>query len=161
MQKSMYTGSKIARSLCCYNVIHYPSIMFLIVNNFFLHALVMWIFPILDPNNVTVELTETLMLQFNYHELDIEENFTTVGWIDEGTCNTYMLQGYTLTSIRNGELRMPEYIITIVDEYTATIPSDEYSAGDVILYRLISVDENGTICSGQRSKATFYRFDGM
>ena len=110
---------------------------------------------------------KVVVLSLNYQELDIEENSTTVGWIltgdSEGVCDTFILQGFTLPTIESGDLTKQEFNVTIVDRYTAIIPSDEYymnPAGDVILYRLIAVDKDETICSTTDTQMTYYRFDG-
>ena len=105
------------------------------------------------------------MLLLDYQELDIGENSTTLGWITEdrnGTCNTFILQGFTLSTIQSGDLTEQAFSITLVNGYTATIPSDEYmnSAGEAILYRLIAVDNNAAICSNMVTQETFYRLDG-
>ena len=106
-----------------------------------------------------MEPPEEFMLLFNYQELDIKENAITLGWITENevaTCNTFILQGFTLSTIQSGYLMKPEFNITVVNGYTATIPSDKHvnSAGDRILYRLIAVDRDRTetACSNMELK---------
>lgn len=69
-----------------------------------------------------------------------------------------------MTNIRsnNLELATPDEVIRINDSYTAEIPSTSFTtiAEDPLHYRLVAL-ENGTVCSHQETKTTFYRFDGM
>ena len=109
-------------------------------------------------------IPEVNMLLLNYQNLNIEENFTTTEWItdSEGDCDTFILQGFTLSTIESENLAVPDFIIALDNLNSATISSDQYinSAGDPILYRLISVDENGNICSNRIDQERFYRFHG-
>ena len=109
-----------------------------------------------------MEAPEPFILQLDYQKLDIEENFTTVGWtiMNGDDCDTFIVKKFVL-SIQNERLTEQDFNITIFNRFTATIPSDEYvnSAGDIILFRIIAE----TICSPPMMTETpyYYRFDGM
>ena len=118
--------------------------------------------------NGSVELPDSVnILELDYQQLDIEENSTTLGWTFDSReiCSTvFMLQGFNLSSLRGGvsTLAAPEFEYTF-NSSRGEIPSNRLrtSAGDPIVYRLVAVDQNGTICSLPTTLEKFFRFDGV
>lgn len=120
----------------------------------------------IDPTNDSVFTEDILTVNiiFDYRELYIEENVTTMGWIyttNDDQC-LLRLQGYSILTA-NVSLLVPSYNITEINSNTTEIPSDQLTtiAGEPIYFRLIGSYENGTICSDQTTERTFYTFSGM
>ena len=101
------------------------------------------------------------MLQ--YEELEIDENSAFIKWIE--ICSSeYELQGFTLSKIMDSNFEMAEadVIFRISNSNCAEIPSANFSiTDDPINYRVVALFDNGTICSDNLSKETFYRFNSM
>ena len=116
------------------------------------------------PGNDLVEAPEANTLLLDYQQLDIAETYTRVGWTFDASreCRTtFELQGFPLSLVRDGvmNLQAPAFKFTVQNSTTAVIPSDQLrNSTDFIVYRLVAVDENGTICSLETVE-TFYHLD--
>lgn len=117
--------------------------------------------------NKVPELQSIVPLLINYENFNVEQNATTVGWTFEDGCSeVFAIEGYTLTSLRNRlSNNLPEPIVNYTVHAAVSsinIQSDQLvisSTGEPIVYRIVAVDENGTICSDETSQNSFYRFD--
>ena len=97
-----------------------------------------------------------------YNNLDIGMNSVAVKWIGDNCSTVFEVQGYTFEDLENANYISPENVIR-GDSDTAEIPRNQLTtaAGEPIYYRLVAVFDNGTVCSHDGTKNTFYRFDGI
>ena len=97
-----------------------------------------------------------------YNDLDIGHDSVVVKWIGDNCSTVFEVQGYTFDDLENANYSSPENVIR-GDSDTAEIPRSQLTttAGESIYYRLVAVLDNGTICSHDGTKNTFYKFDGM
>lgn len=72
-----------------------------------------------------------------------------------------MLQGFNLSSVRSENLPAPFISYAVENASTVEIPTDYLmsSSGDPIVFRLVAVNENGSICSQSITQERYYRFD--
>jgi hypothetical protein len=93
-------------------------------------------------------------------DLDVGIDTVTVKWRGDNCSMLFEAQGYSIGHLQGGNYSTPEIrirensdIVKILSNELSTI------ARDAIYYRLVSVFDNGTICSFNDD--TFYTFNGM
>jgi hypothetical protein len=84
-----------------------------------------------------------------------------VKWIGDNCSSLFEVQGFTFDHLQDNDYTTPENVISGMSG-TAEIPTSQLntSTGEALYYRLVGVFTNGTICSHDGTRNTFYTFNG-
>ena len=108
-------------------------------------------------------------VHFDYSGLHIGSNGVTLRWTlsEDNACQnaSFQLQGHTLGNIRNGSLSAPSFVIAGGGQggrqLVFVIPREQLRINSTaILYRVVALFENGSICSHRQTDSMFYNFTG-
>lgn len=105
----------------------------------------------------------TTDIRFNYQELEITASDIHIGWdiVEDFTnCSLFVVQrGMHMAGSTMPIAIADDNIVSTTSTY-AVIPHDQFADSEAV-FRIIAVDENGTVCSNNKSQRSFYRFNGM
>jgi hypothetical protein len=96
-----------------------------------------------------------------YQDLIIGFDGVHLKWIGDNCSMLFEVQGYIFDHLQANNYTDPENVISGMSG-TAKIPTNQLntSTGNAIYYRLVGVYANGTICSHDGTRNTFYTFNG-